>query len=279
MKITKHDYKSLIKLGFKEDLYCNRDITTDAIFNKEETSTFVLISKDNGVFCGKEIFENTFFYLDKNIQIKFNLKDGDQIKKDNIVAEITGSVRNILKAERTAINFISTLSAIASKTALFVKEAQGKIKIVDTRKTLPGYRKLFKYAVKCGGGENHRIGLYDMVLIKDNHIDTSGSITKAVNKIREKFGKKYKIEVETRNIDEVKEALSCKVDRIMLDNMDIKKIREAIRYINNEIETEISGGVTLEKIKEIANTGATMVSIGELTHSIKAFDFSLIKKK
>lgn len=279
MNLTIHDYKFLIKLGFKEDLYCKKDITTDAIFNKEEEARFLLVAKEDGILCGKDVFSHTFLFLDKNIKIKFNFNDGDTIKKGETIAEISGKVVNILKAERTALNFLTILSGIATKTSIFVKEAQGKIRILDTRKTLPGYRKLFKYAVKCGGGENHREGLFDMILIKDNHIDAAGGIKNAVSKVREKWGKKYKIVVEARNLEEVKEALSCKVDRIMLDNMELKTIKEAIRIINNETETEISGGVTLDKIKELANTKATFVSIGELTHTIKPLDFTLIKKK
>jgi len=278
MEITKKEYKTLIKLAFKEDLHHIGDITTDPIF-KHETGSFALIAKQDGILCGKNVFIDVFNYIDRSIIINFNFNDKDALKKDDTVARVTGNVAAILKGERTALNFISNLSGIATKTSLFVKEAKGKIKILDTRKTLPGYRSLHKYAVKCGGGFNHRIGLHDMVLIKDNHIDACGSLTNAVNKITARWGRRFKIEVEARNIDEVKEALSCKVNRIMLDNMETKKIKDAVRLINKETETEISGNVTLERIKELSTTGADYVSIGELTHSFKVFDFSLKKEK
>ncbi|MBN2546390.1 MAG: carboxylating nicotinate-nucleotide diphosphorylase [Spirochaetes bacterium] len=278
MEITKKDYKTLIKLAFREDLQHNGDITTDPIF-KNETAVFNLIAKQNGILCGKNIFIDVFDYIDRSINVNFYFNDKNMINNGDIIAKVIGNVANILKGERTALNFICNLSGIATKTSLFVKEANDKIKILDTRKTLPGYRMLHKYAVHCGGGYNHRIGLHDMVLIKDNHIDVCEGLTKAVKKITDRWGRKYKIEVEARNIEEVKEALTCKVNRIMLDNMDTNKIREAVRVINKEAETEISGNVTIEKIKDLSVTGADYVSIGELTHSFKAFDFSLKKEK
>lgn len=277
--MDKKYYKNIIKIALKEDLGKNGDITTDSIFkNNDKIETFKLLAKDNGILCGKEIFIEVFKTIDKRCNIEFYFNDGDSIKKGEIIARVKGRVSSILKGERTALNFISHLSGIATKTNLFVQKAQGKVKILDTRKTIPGLRYLQKYAVLCGGGINHRIGLFDMILIKDNHIDAAGSITDAVKLIRKKLGNKYKIEVETRDLSEVKEALSLNVDRIMLDNMDIEKIKEAVKIIDKRVETEVSGNMTIDRIEEMANTGVDYISFGELTHTIKVFDFSLKKE-
>ncbi|HQJ04947.1 MAG TPA: carboxylating nicotinate-nucleotide diphosphorylase, partial [Spirochaetota bacterium] len=214
----------------------------------------------------------------KKTDVKFYFKDGDALKKGDIVARVKGDIKTALKGERTSLNFISHLSGISSKTNAFVKEAGGFVKILDTRKTIPGLRNLQKYAVKTGGGENHRIGLYDMVLIKDNHIDAAGGVSKAVEKVRARWKNRFKIEVETRNFDEIKEALSCKVDRIMLDNMSIDNMKEAVKIIDKKSEIEISGNMTLEKIKAIREIGIDYISFGELTHTVKVFDFSLKKE-
>ena len=277
MEVQKKYYSKIIKNALKEDLNNRGDVTSKAIF-KEEEARFILKAKDNGILCGSEIFSEVFYQVDKKVHVIFHYYDKDKISRGDIVAEIYGKVLSILQGERTAINFLSHLSGIATKTALFVKEAKGKVRILDTRKTLPGYRMLHKYAVDCGNGENHRIGLYDMILIKDNHIDSAGGITNAVNKTRSMWGKKYKIEVETRNMEEIKEALVCNVDRIMLDNMTTDEMKKAVKLIDKNAEVEASGNVTIERIKEIAKTGVDFVSIGELTHTIKAFDFSLIKE-
>lgn len=277
MNITKKDYLYLIKKAVREDNLNQGDITSKAIF-KDEKAVFKLLSKDNGVLCGAQIFTDVFKFIDNSLKVDFYFNDKDNLKPKQIVARVTGKVSSILKGERIGLNFISHLSGIASKTALFVKESKNKIKILDTRKTLPGYRMLQKYAVYCGGGMNHRIGLYDMVLIKDNHIDASGSITDAINKVRLKWKNKFKIEVETRNLNEVKEALTAQADIIMLDNMDIKTMKQAVKLINGKAKSEVSGNVNLKRIKEITTTGADYVSIGELTHSVKIFDFSLKKE-
>jgi nicotinate-nucleotide pyrophosphorylase (carboxylating) len=276
--LKKSDYIKLLKMALKEDLSNTGDVTTDAIFTENKNETFILLSKDIGILCGKNIFIDVFKTIDKNCEVEFYKNDGNNLKKGEIVARVKGDVKTILKGERTALNFISHLSGIASKTSLFVNAAGNKLNILDTRKTIPGLRMLQKYAVKCGGGTNHRIGLFDMVLIKDNHIDAAGSITKAVNKVRKKWGNKYKIEVETRNLDEVKEALNCKVDRIMLDNMNNENMKNAVKLIAGIAETEASGNMSIEKIKEVSETGIDFISFGELTHTIKVFDFSLKKE-
>jgi len=278
MLLSKKDYIPLIKKALKEDLDKLGDITTDSIFTDKESVTFKLLAKDDGVLCGAEVFSEVFKILDKKSDVKFYFKDGDALKKGDIVARVIGDIKTILKGERTSLNLISHLSGISSKTNLFAKEAGGLVKILDTRKTIPGLRKIQKYAVKTGGGENHRIGLFDMVLIKDNHIDAAGGITKAVEKVRNRWKNRFKIEVETRNFDEIKEALSCKVDRIMLDNMNIDNMKEAVKIIDKKAEIEISGNMTLEKIKDIRGIGVDYISFGELTHTVKVFDFSLKKE-
>ncbi len=278
MDLKRKDYKKIVKEALKEDIKGDLDVTTEAIFTKKQKVVFKLLAKDNGVLCGKDVFVEVFKTIDKNTKIDFYFKDGSLLKKGDIVARVRGDVKTVLKGERTALNFISHLSGVSTKTSLFVKEAEGKLKILDTRKTIPGLRMLQKYAVFCGGGENHRIGLYDMILIKDNHIDAAGGITEAVKKARKKWGYKYNVEVETRNLEEVKEALQCNVERIMLDNMNLETMKKAVEIIAKKTETEASGNMTLERIKEVAETGVDFISFGELTHTVTVFDFSLKKE-
>ncbi len=269
----------LTDIAFDEDFAQYGDVTTDAVFpNGLGDGTYVLKAKDNGILCGKEVFEMVFKKLDPSLQVTFVHSDGDFVSYGDVVAEINGKIASILKGERTALNFICYLSAIATRTNEFVKAA-APVKILDTRKTLPGYRHLAKYAVACGGAVNHRIGLYDMVMIKDNHIDGAGGIAQAVNRVREKWGNKYKIEVETRNLAEVEEAVQLNVDRIMLDNMDNETIAKAVKIINGKTEIEASGNMTLERVKTLAGSGVDFISVGELTHSVKVFDFSLVSGK
>ncbi len=267
----------LIDMALDEDLRDSGDVTSGAIFG-DETGVFMLFSKDTGILCGAEIFERVMTRVDPGTVIKWNFSDGDAIKKGDMVAEVAGKVISVLKAERTALNFLSILSAVSTRTALFTKETEGRLIILDTRKTIPGMRHLQKYAVLCGGGRNHRMGLHDMAMIKDNHIDAAGGITGAVSKVRSRWGNKYKIEVETRNLSEVREAMACGADRIMLDNMNEKEIAAAVKLINGVCETEASGNMTLDRIRKVASTGVDYVSAGELTNSIKAFDFSLKTK-
>jgi len=269
---------SLIDMALNEDLLDTGDVTSEAIFTGE-TYSYKLVAKESGILCGIDIFMKVMLRIDKGILINTHFKDRDIIARGDIIADISGPVVSILKGERTALNFLSHLSAIATKTALFVKESDGKVKILDTRKTLPGYRELQKYAVNCGGGENHRMGLHDMVMIKDNHSDAAGGITNAVSRVREKWGTRFKVEVEARNIDEVKEALTAGADRIMLDNMSNEDMKKAVEYIAGRAETEASGNMTLERIKSVAETGVDYISFGELTNSVKAFDFSLKEVK
>lgn len=268
--------EELIRLAFEEDLLDVGDVTSLAIFSDEE-STYKLYAKDNGILCGIDIFKDVFHYLDSQVNFKFYFSDGNFISHGDLIAEISGKVLSMLQAERVGLNFLSNLSAIATKTAKFVEKADGKCEILDTRKTLPGYRFLQKYAVKCGGGNNHRMGLHDLVMIKDNHHDAVGGISEAVKRVRDRWQNRFKIEVETRNLTEVQEALNCQVDIIMLDNMSNDLMRECVELIAGKAKVEASGNMNLARIKGVAETGVDYISIGELTHTIKAFDFSLRK--
>lgn len=268
----------LIEMAFREDLLDKGDITSEAIFS-DEIYSYKLVAKESGILCGIDIFKEVMKKVDKQVEVKEHFSDRSRIKSGDIIADVSGPVVSILKGERTALNFLSHLSAIATKTALFVNESGGRVKILDTRKTIPGYRELQKYAVRCGGGENHRMGLHDMVMIKDNHADAAGGITNAVRRVREKWGERFRVEVEARNPEEVEEALSAGADRIMLDNMSNDEMKKAVEYIAGRAETEASGNMSLERIRGVAETGVDYISFGELTNSVKAFDFSLKEVK
>jgi len=218
-----------------------------------------------------------FMEVDKNIDFQIQINDGNMISPGETLATIIGSAAACLKGERTALNILQHLSGIATLTRDYVNAGEDRIKILDTRKTLPGLRVMEKYAVRMGGGYNHRFGLHDMVLIKDNHIEIAGGITQAVRAIRQ-GSKKVFIEVEVRSITELEEALTLKVDRIMLDNMNAIQIHEAVKMIrsrSSKIEIEASGGITIEKVKEIADSGIDLISVGALTHSAPALDISM----
>jgi nicotinate-nucleotide pyrophosphorylase (carboxylating) len=274
--IKTDDYILLIDRAIEEDLGKTGDVTSDAIFTRE-TGSARLISKDTGILAGARVFIDVFKRIDSETEVVFRFEDGDKLKPSDDVASVTGKIGSILKAERTALNFISFLSGIATNTAQYVEAAQttGKATILDTRKTLPGFRELSKYAVREGGGHNHRIGLFDMVLIKDNHIDGAGGITKAVGRVRSKWGGKFTIEVECRTLDEVAEACECNVDIVMLDNMNDEQVREAVQTVSGRVKLEASGQMDLEKVRRMSSLGVDYISIGGLTKSVTAFDFSL----
>jgi nicotinate-nucleotide pyrophosphorylase (carboxylating) len=269
-------FDKLLTLALDEDLKEVGDVTSRAIFD-EENVTAVLFSKDKGILAGTGFFIQVFERVDPDLTFELLKNDGQVLNCGDIIAKIHGRTRSILEAERTAINFLSFLSGIATETDLFVSAAEesGKAVILDTRKTLPAYRSLSKYAVTVGGGRNHRIGLYDMVMIKDNHIDAAGSIAAAVAKVREKWDTTYAIEVECRTLDEVAQAVSLQVDVIMLDNMDPEMTIAAVHLGKGDVQFEASGNMDLEKIKLYSSTGVDFLSVGKLTHSVKAFDFSL----
>lgn len=268
------DIESLINIALDEDIQ-NGDITTRNIIPEGKLCEAELIAKDPLILSGMEIFKALFRKLDPGTTFFSEpFHDGDSVAKGSSIVKFRCDGVKILEGERSGLNILQWLSGIATLTRKFVDRAK-PVTVLDTRKTTPGLRVFEKYAVCCGGGSNHRFGLYDAVMIKDNHIKSSGSIFRAVEKIREALGNKGKIEVETQNLDEVQEALENKVDIIMLDNMDIDMIHDAVKLINGQAEIEISGGVTLERLDEISKTGADFVSVGALTHSAPAVDISM----
>ncbi|MBU4481691.1 carboxylating nicotinate-nucleotide diphosphorylase [Patescibacteria group bacterium] len=263
--------KSLIKLALEEDIGPG-DITANATIPKSLEAKAFILAKEEGLICGLEVARAVFKTVDSKIIFKKLVEDGEKVRAGKKIAEIYGNARKILMAERTALNFLQRLSGIATLTAKFVKRVKPyKSKILDTRKTTPGLRILEKYAVRVGGGKNHRFGLWDGILIKGNHIDLVG-LREAVKKAK-KPGKK--VEVEARNLKEVKEALEAGADIIMLENMDLKTIKEGVKLIGKKALIEASGGVNLDNVREIAKTGVDWISIGRLTHSVKSLDMSL----
>ncbi len=261
--------------ALKEDI-TSEDVTTNAIMPESKRGIAELICKQDGVLCGLDIFRRTFELLDNTSEFRTNFKDGDQVKKGEVIGIIEGDIKAILSGERTALNYMQRMCGIATITREMVKELEGtKTKLLDTRKTTPNMRPFEKYAVKIGGGYNHRYNLSDGVLIKDNHIGAAGSIKKAVEMAKEYAPFVRKIEVETENIDMVKEALEAGADIIMLDNMDNATMKLAVEIIGKKALTECSGNVTKERLKSIAETGVDYVSCGALTHSAAIMDISL----
>jgi nicotinate-nucleotide pyrophosphorylase (carboxylating) len=275
MKIKYEDISALIGLALAEDIGSG-DITTRAVFNSGHESHARIISKESGIFCGGDVVSYVYRQIDPDVKVKINISDGTHIKRNDIAVELSGKTVSLLEGERTALNFLQRMCGIAAfsmKTASLLSGT--KIKILDTRKTLPGFRLLDKYAVKTGGGVNHRMGLYDMVLIKDNHIKAAGSITEAVRKIRLEYGNQYKIEVEASNIAEVKEALDNNADIIMLDNMSSAVMAESVSVINKKALIEVSGNVDEKRLSELKKLDIDFISMGALTHSVTAFDLSM----
>ena len=277
MKLNQKEIERVILTTLKEDIGAG-DITTNLIIEKKQQAKAFFLAKENGIIAGLNIAKMVFQKLDETIKWKSFVKDGEFVSAGTHIAEVKGSLRALLTGERTALNILQRMSGIATTTNSFVKIVNGtNAKILDTRKTVPGLRMLDKYAVKIGGGTNHRIGLFDMVLIKDNHIKAAGSITKAVAKIRKGVTKKIKIEVEveTSNLDEVREALKNKVEIIMLDNMTVSMMKEAVKIIVGKAKVEASGNVNIKTLHKIAETGVDYISVGALTHSVKALDISM----
>jgi nicotinate-nucleotide pyrophosphorylase (carboxylating) len=267
--------RKIIKAALAEDIGAG-DITTQAIVSCKKKGRAQVIAKDDFVLAGMDVFEETFRLLDENIKVKKIINDGGRAKKGNVIAEVSGSLFYMLQAERVALNLLQRMSGIATLTAKYVEAVRGtKAKILDTRKTIPGLRILDKMAVRIGGGSNHRTGLYDGVLIKDNHIEAAGGITAAVKAQRKHLPHTLKIEVETKNMQEVKEALNCGVDIIMLDNMTVPAMKKAVDFVAGRALLEASGNVSLSAVAAIAATGVDLISVGELTHSVRAADISL----
>jgi nicotinate-nucleotide pyrophosphorylase (carboxylating) len=264
----------IIKRALDEDMPFG-DITSDAIF-KDEQSTAKLIAKEKGIISGIDVAKAVFLEVDSTACVDIKIKDSEPVSEGDIIAVIKGRTSSLLKAERTALNILQRMSGIATKTGSFTEKVKGRdVKIVDTRKTTPGLRMLEKYSVIQGGGNNHRFSLSDAVMIKDNHIKAAGSIKEAISKVRKSAPFTAKIEVETSNINEVKEALKENADIIMLDNMSLKDIVEAVNYIDKRAIIEASGNVSIETISGIAETGVDIISIGALTHSFSSLDISM----
>ncbi|MDY6968917.1 MAG: carboxylating nicotinate-nucleotide diphosphorylase [Spirochaetota bacterium] len=273
--LNEKDIKPLILLALKEDIG-RGDITSNAIFNRSNKSSAIIKAKENGILCGGEIVRYIYNEIDRNVNIDILKKDGERVLENEEVIIIKGNTSSILSGERTALNFLARMSGIATKTnricSLLNKRS---IILLDTRKTIPGFRLLDKYSVKTGGGQNHRFGLYDMVMIKDNHIKAAGSIKMAVDMIKKIHGTRYKIEVETKTLQEIAEAVESGADIIMLDNMNINIMKEAIDLIGGKAKIEVSGNINEDNIKNIIDLKIDYISMGELTHSVKAFDLSM----
>lgn len=252
------------------------DVTTNSIFVRRKKLTANIYSKEDGIAAGMIYAKSVFKYLDKRTIWKSFVKEGARIKAGTKIATVEGSYRALLTGERTALNILQRISGIATRTSGFVDCLKGtNAKVLDTRKTAPGLRQMDKYGVKAGGGKNHRIGLYDMALIKDNHIKAAGSIASAVEQVRSKKSGRMKIEVETSNLQEVGEALAAGVEIIMLDNMNVEMMKKAVTLINGRAKVEASGNITMKNIRKVAGTGVDYISVGELTHSVKALDINM----
>lgn len=273
--LSKFDIDPVIINAFKEDMPLG-DITTDNLIDVLSSSEAVFIAKQPGIIAGLDVAGRAFKLLDENVIFTKNIADGNRVERGDIIAEIKGNTRALLKAERTALNLLQRMSGIATRTNEYsMKIRDLPAKVVDTRKTAPGLRFLDKYAVKVGGGQNHRFCLSDGVLIKDNHIQAAGGVKKAIELARKSIPHTIKIEVETESIEQVLEALDAKADIIMLDNMDLEMMRKAVKIIDKRAAAEASGNVSLDRIYDIACTGVDIISVGELTHSVHAFDISM----
>jgi len=265
-------FEDIVRRAFAEDL---PDITSEAIFDRADRGSARFLVKAEGVIAGLAAIETVFRMLDETAEVVLKARDGDRVKPGDIVAEVGASVIALLSGERTALNLMQRASGIATATRRYVDAVAGtKAKIHDTRKTAPGLRELDKYAVQAGGGENHRIGLHDMFLVKNNHIDRAGSIAAAAQRIRA-TGRTQKLMIEVRDVRELEEALAQSPDFILLDNMTPDQLLEAVSLTNGRVPLEASGGITLETIRGVAETGVDRISVGALTHSVVALDISM----
>ena len=264
----------LVMNSLAEDIH-DGDITSRSIFLDNKPATAEVIARETMILCGLDVFQAVFKKLDAKVTFSSGkFSDGDEVLAGEIIIKVQCGVVPLLEGERSALNILQWLSGIATLTDRYVKKV-APVKVLDTRKTTPGLRVFEKYAVACGGAINHRFGLYDQVLIKDNHIEAAGGISNAVSAIRKNVSKNKKIEVEVQSVEEVKEALESHVDIIMLDNMVIDTMHQCITLIDGKAKTEISGGITFDRLEEISTTGADFVSIGALTHSAPAVDISM----
>ena len=270
----------VIHTALLEDLGAAQDWTSSLLIDRDHSGNASIVAKQEGVLAGISVAKAVFEHVDDRLKLKNRLSDGARLQPGVCVFEMSGALQSILTAERTALNFLQRLSGIATLTSRFVGQVQGTgVTILDTRKTTPGLRELEKQAVRIGGGDNHRFGLYDMILIKENHIQAAGSIPAAVTRIREALAERHlslRIEIEVRTLDELEIVLPLNVDRVMLDNMSVVEIKEAVKRVCSGVELEVSGGVTLETVRNLAETGVDFISVGALTHSAPAMDFSLL---
>jgi nicotinate-nucleotide pyrophosphorylase (carboxylating) len=263
----------LLAAAFLEDL---PDLTAAAVFAADDRLQAFLVAKAEGVLCGAPAFVAAFRFLDAECEVDLLQDEGHHVVPGDLVAHIAGRARTVLAAERTALNFATRLSGIATLTRSFVEALLGTpCRVLDTRKTTPGWRALEKYAVRCGGGTNHRMGLYDAAMLKDTHLAAAGSITHAVEKVRERCGRTLPLVVECGTLEQVREALECGVGHVMLDNMELPVMVEAVRLVDGRALLEASGGITLANVREVAETGVNFVSVGALTHSAPVLDLSL----
>lgn len=265
----------IITTALEEDIHYV-DVASDYLLSDEHKTQAYYVAKDDGILCGISIAKRVFELVGGEFEMEILIHDGSRVKKGDIIAKMSGQTKTLLKGERTALNILQHMSGIATATRRCVDLVEGtNAKITDTRKTLPGLRQLQKYAVTVGGGRNHRYNLSDGAMLKDNHIDAYGSITGAVNALREKIGHMVKIEVEVRNLEELREALAVKTEIIMLDNMSCEDMKKAVEITNGQALLEASGNVTEANIRSIAETGVDIISLGALTHSVKCFDISM----
>ncbi len=279
MLVMDDEIRTLIKRSLEEDKG-GGDVTTIATVSPNKIGSAKVVCKQTGVLCGSQIFTEVFRLVDPDVNVECWAKEGQTLSAGRTVFTLDGLMGSLLTGERVALNFLCYLSGISTTTSEHVKAVRHtKVRITDTRKTTPLLRRMEKYAVRVGGGVNHRMGLYDMILIKDNHIDSCGSISKAVLEARNRWGNSFAIEVETRNMEEVQEAIKANVERIMLDNMDLDTMSEAVHLIDGRVETEASGGISLNTVSFVAETGIDYISMGGLTHSTKWLDFSMIIDK
>ncbi|HET6460082.1 MAG TPA: carboxylating nicotinate-nucleotide diphosphorylase [Syntrophales bacterium] len=273
--LQKHIIRRIVQTAIEEDTG-EADVTTAAALTGEETGKALALAKSVVVVAGIDVFEETFLFLDPGMKFTGCCNDGDVVGKGGRIAEISGNLSRILTAERVALNFLQRMCGIATFTRQYVDEVKGtKAKILDTRKTAPGLRYLDKYAVRIGGGHNHRFGLYDGVLIKDNHIVAAGGISQALARVRGRLPHTLKVEIEVKNLQELEEAVNSGADVIMLDNMSLEDMRKAVAAAGGRVPLEASGNVTLANVRQIAKTGVDFISVGALTHSVPASDISL----
>ncbi len=278
-KLSWKEIDFLIENALAEDVGKAGDITTQAAVPANRRGEGELIAKEAGLIAGLSVFQRVFYKVDPEIRLSFSVQDGARVEKGTAIGTVNGNIVSLLKAERTALNFLQHLSGIATYTNQCVQAVAGtRAKIADTRKTIPLFRSLEKYAVRIGGGVNHRFGLYDMILIKNNHINACGTISDAIRRCLnycEKNDLQVQIEVEARTIDELEEAVQFPVHRIMLDNMRLPDMKKCVEIVRGRIPLEASGNISLDNIRDVAETGVNYISVGALTHSVRAFDLSL----